>query len=373
MNFSSEKKHELITLIYSTINQPEKWIPTIEQTCKLTTANAAYFYVYTIADNTTECISFERSASKDHSNNQETEIHAWKQQHLKQWKPSAPEGSGEIISHFQRRTIPKHLRTTQHSQHIASRFSDRENRYIAELLLFRSTSQQPFTTSCINNANSYLPFIAQATTLSLITQIDRAAHRDSSIFIRSMPVAAVHIDDKGHIIYKNKQLELLANNGLLISPQKKNELKFQNAEHQESFTRMIKEAKNYKIDQNTPFNYYYIPHQKDHYRITLKPRRFHSPNIFHQKTKPGYVVSIRKCASNQTIQPEDILQIFPLTKAEAHICSCLCNGSSLEEIATIRATGIATIRQQIKSCLTKTETRNQTDMLMNTLRTVLVL
>jgi len=61
---------------------------------------------------------------------------------------------------------------------------------------------------------------------------------------------------------------------------------------------------------------------------------------------------------------------FDLTPAEAEIVRALAEGRSLQQVATGRGRSIDTIRAQLKSVMSKTETRSQTELVRLTLSTL---
>ncbi|RDL46232.1 hypothetical protein DN730_03705 [Marinomonas piezotolerans] len=64
-------------------------------------------------------------------------------------------------------------------------------------------------------------------------------------------------------------------------------------------------------------------------------------------------------------------QHFALTTTEAEITRRLCSGQPAQDIAKQRNVSSNTINQQIKAILSKTQTRNQTDLVSLVLRTLL--
>ena len=81
---------------------------------------------------------------------------------------------------------------------------------------------------------------------------------------------------------------------------------------------------------------------------------------------------IQVCASSIPVDPDDIIQLFPMTLAEADICSKICTGMSLEEISLQRRTSLGTIRQQVKACLDKTGSNDKAGMTGKILRSLQV-
>jgi DNA-binding CsgD family transcriptional regulator len=60
---------------------------------------------------------------------------------------------------------------------------------------------------------------------------------------------------------------------------------------------------------------------------------------------------------------ESLRSLYGLTRAEIDISNGLLTGYSLEEISILRRVGIGTIRSQLKSIFSKTETRSQRDLI----------
>ena len=53
---------------------------------------------------------------------------------------------------------------------------------------------------------------------------------------------------------------------------------------------------------------------------------------------------------------------FGLTPAEAAVSAMLCGGTSLKEIAGLRGVSVTTVRNQVKSVMTKTGVRRQSEL-----------
>jgi len=59
--------------------------------------------------------------------------------------------------------------------------------------------------------------------------------------------------------------------------------------------------------------------------------------------------------------------VLGLTRSEAEIAIGICRGSALDELASARRVSFHTVRNQLKSALSKTGSRSQADLVRRTL------
>ncbi len=75
------------------------------------------------------------------------------------------------------------------------------------------------------------------------------------------------------------------------------------------------------------------------------------------------IVTVEPCETRtRVLDPELLISLFSLTKAEAAVVGMLCDGKSPPEIAVSRGVTIHTVRSMIKSAMRKTETSRQPEL-----------
>ncbi len=238
-----------------------------------------------------------------------------------------------------------------------------DNQLITELGFMRSQGQSHYSDAHIRASNHYVPHIEQAMNMaerrqSLLTRCDQMTAVFDSQSSPSFLCSA-----KGAIHYQNSGAgEFLQRSGLFRGLE--GQLWFRNTDHQLTFNRLLHEAVAF-VDgkrQTTPKRSLLSYNGKVVW-LTVKPWTWSSTGVWGLQENCGVLVSFEPCASSSKPQPDWIAQLFGLTLAEAEICSGLCVGRTVDIIATERSVSVTTVRQQIKSCLRKTASGTQGQMI----------
>ncbi len=88
------------------------------------------------------------------------------------------------------------------------------------------------------------------------------------------------------------------------------------------------------------------------------------------ETEPGFVIALASELGWPAGFTDMLRGAFDLSPAEGEVIRALAEGAPLADIATARGRSIATIRAQIKSIMSKTETRSQAELVRLTLSTM---
>lgn len=103
-------------------------------------------------------------------------------------------------------------------------------------------------------------------------------------------------------------------------------------------------------------------------RFRLQPTRYQFVSAIGTRSLPAFLLSVNQPGPpGSTVHEDSLMQAFRLTPAEASIVAELCAGLTTQQIAEHRNTNSNTIRQQIKSCLAKTNSQNQTALVAKVL------
>lgn len=85
---------------------------------------------------------------------------------------------------------------------------------------------------------------------------------------------------------------------------------------------------------------------------------------------PAALVFLRDSETVRPTAPEALRSLFGLTPAEAELAARLADGESIEAIAQARDTSLNTVRAQLKSLMSKTGTRRQSELIVLMTRSV---
>ncbi|AMO56999.1 hypothetical protein GZ77_01300 [Endozoicomonas montiporae] len=204
---------------------------------------------------------------------------------------------------------------------------------------------------------------------SLEVRLKRPGYDDLLHYIRG---AVVLLDNKSRVIHLNSVMESLIEQTQLLQMEPDQTLRFSCHEQRRQYSGALSlciQQKNSPAHQ-TP--YYYIQHKHIHYKVSLHHDRDLMQSTLINPSYGHHFLVIQPCATSKSIDPNDIIQLFPMTLAEADVCSKICSGLSTEEISQLRQTSLGTTRQQIKACLTKTHSFDKAGMTSKILRSLLL-
>lgn len=248
---------------------------------------------------------------------------------------------------------------------------------ITELAFMRGTKQEHYDRSTIETVNTFLPHIQQS--LSLAQKLQGAQQEKIKVHqvFNGLNEALIVCRDLDHIEFYNSAAEQLLTTTKLFKPNRKNQLLFQNPAFQKKYTQAAHACLNslHGIQQSITPSFqqqFYCSDQATRYRVQLKPWLHKRMTPWGETAIPGVVISVEACALSRYIAAEEVRELYPLTRSEADICSRLLNGMTIGAIADVRNAELSTVRQQVKSCLAKTHSNSQQDMINKILRQLLV-
>lgn len=244
---------------------------------------------------------------------------------------------------------------------IGALLSDPNDELITEIGIMRSKDFDIYDTKLVNKANAILPHIQHS--IALLHTIEEKQQSilnlESILYKTDHPIIICKgMDD---IIFYNELFETLLRQNTELSI-KHNKLTILNSRFKQAlFLRIKQSLKSIEYQQvvSTPF---FIRIGEDLYKVIVKPWLYRSITSCGIIEHPSVMISFKPSASNHTLDMLAIQNHFDLTKAESHVCELLTQGYKPSKIAYIRGTSVATARQQIKTCMAKTCTSTQTQL-----------
>jgi DNA-binding NarL/FixJ family response regulator len=380
------EQSEIIRLIYDTIESPQHWQQVMERICQQSDSNHTFIATRSSVDeqplgfyaNGFEDGHFERYHehfyqvdvwTKSLAHRPFNEFHA---SHEVFHDPSFL--NTEIYNDFAK---PANIR---HS--IGCLLTPADDQIITELAFMRGKGQEYFDRATIQKINNYLPHIKQSLALSQKLLPHQQASRclnqvldvmDDPVIICTGRDQLYFVNDAAESLLKTPQL---FRTNMCLSNQKST-LMFQCPIAQEKFLEAAQncldslEGISTRLTQEFKARFY-LTHDEVHYRVQVQPWLQRQMTPWGEHAQPGVLITLSYCAVHKHISAREILEHFELTQSEADICKQLVNGYNLNQIAEARNATLGTVRQQVKSCLLKTDAPNQQTLINKLLRRILV-
>ncbi|MFP6846259.1 MAG: helix-turn-helix transcriptional regulator [Thalassolituus sp.] len=235
----------------------------------------------------------------------------------------------------------------------------------AEIGVMRDASRGRYNDTDVHRANSLIPHINSALKLSReYRRINAQATALSSILDQSRDAFALFTLE-GKILYHNALWEQwLAKTR--IAKTVNNSLYWQIPNLQNQFHKALNQYKN----SDGQLVNYFIQDAGKLLNLQMKPTRHEFSSAVGHHSIAAALVTIISCGNGTGPDTTAMKMMYRMTQAEAEVVALLCQGITTEEISHFRGSSIGTIRQQIKSCLHKTESSNQTVMITKLLRLI---
>ena len=230
---------------------------------------------------------------------------------------------------------------------------------ISELAFMTGPDCDYYTKEQIELANAYLPHIEHALDIAQRLNFQQPIHHRYSV-LDQLSDAMFICNGQADILYINRSADAMLYQSQLfkLPSETSKRLVFGNVSIHTEFM----QALNRVSQTNAQSRSFYAWDKQNIYRVTLKPWVHQALTPLGEISYPCTLMTVQSSASKVVLQPKDIMSLFGLTLAEAEVCSLLCAGTLVNEIADKRSATPNTIRQQIKACLGKTATRNQAEL-----------
>jgi DNA-binding CsgD family transcriptional regulator len=236
------------------------------------------------------------------------------------------------------------------------------DRFVLALALMRGTETAPFDDAHLVQLGAIAPHltrVSEAAARRLTSDDELAVLR--TLCERSV-IAILVVDASGRIVFENPAAsELLQRqSGLRRSDGR---LSHVNQQHAQALAEAIAARKT--GGQRTGSRHLLLPHGTGtllHATFSLLPRAGSHAHGLPDKERH---IAISLVDTRRTYEPDPaVLQVsFGLTAAEASILKLLAEGTPIGRIATLRGSAIGTVRNQINTIMSKTNTHRQTDLI----------
>ena len=345
----------------------ELWKPVLQRLCEITESRNGFF----VAGNSHNRLAVLAQA-EDHPDDstlatQHNERHSdkdpFRQSVLQSGRTGVVDGdeilphAGLLRTHLYRDQLgPRGLRYALFVVTAAS--ADR----MEALSLWRTMSQGPFHEESRRLLNLLYPYIQRSMEMRHILRVTQRRLAGVEAMLDVSPTATFLVTRRGLVLHRNAAADALLAAADSLTLENETLVTASNQSRDALRTLMMKtgEARD---------NVTAAPHANN--TMTLQPTSSRHtlyilavPLARAERNRSGadVMLLVSDPGSPITLSHEILQSIYGLTPALADVANGLLKGYSLEYIATLRNVSIGTVRQQLKSILSKTETQKQSDL-----------
>ncbi|BDY05587.1 helix-turn-helix transcriptional regulator [Ferrimonas sp. YFM] len=233
---------------------------------------------------------------------------------------------------------------------------------ITELGFMRSQDQSHYTDEQVKTSNLFVPHIEQAITMARRREFLETQRAQLIGLFDSSSIPTFICTQGGKLLYRNHQAEQFAQ-GAGVLAGRESEFRFAETDHQLTFNRLRHESMQFIDGQGSESpGRELLTWPGGRVWLHVRPWNWSTDGIWGEQSGCALLVTFEPCSGGRVPQIEWIAELFSLTQAEAGICRSLCSGMTSEQIAVARGVSVKTVRQQIKSCLKKTGTSSQVQL-----------
>jgi DNA-binding CsgD family transcriptional regulator len=229
----------------------------------------------------------------------------------------------------------------------------------ATLALVRSHDNGRFSSEELERAKRLWHHFGRATALFVQTEQLRQKSVLGSHGLEEVEVGIAATDDHGRVVFVNEQAEAMINaSGTIVL--RSGFLSASDTDLSNRLKAAILNAASASACESFPVPA--APGRSEDLLLTVAPLRESAP-AWTVLVRPSVLILIRSRARLRILGVGQLLQLFPLTPAEARLARALAHGQTPEEYASETGVSIATVRTQLRAVFDKTGTRRQTDLI----------
>lgn len=211
----------------------------------------------------------------------------------------------------------------------------------------------------IQRGNFYLPHLANLINVSRPFMLLQARFNGVLEVLDRLRLGVFLLTFKGEVIEQNSAATNVLDQDDAISFDLKRSVRFNEPEVQSHFTHLLAQLSEIREGElQRSKRRFMVPRSlgKRDYLIELSP-------LLHDDMPLGVLMIAADPDAKALIDTSHFSELFGLTDAEQSVCQLLAEGHKSGDIADIRNTRVETVRSQVKSILSKTETHQQTELI----------
>lgn len=232
----------------------------------------------------------------------------------------------------------------------------------AEIGIMRGREQAQYDEQTQRRANRLVRHFQQSLGIAQRLQSHHFGIAAFEQFLNSQKEAVFICDEQGRLLQHNNAAERCLQASNLLKTIYPNHLLFIDSTSQKKFDLALSQISVINTDYS-----FIVTNSSGVFKVRIQPwmhAQTHSLGVVRSSAAMMYIYPLR-CAIDLALC--DLISHYAFTKAEAEVVQALCRGTTLQEIAAMRNASIHTVRQQVKTCLQKTGTRSQAELVSKVL------
>jgi DNA-binding CsgD family transcriptional regulator len=359
----------LLQVLYSAPLEQEQWQRFLARVCECTQSSLGVFIA---ADTGSGLAVLASGGTRDHSatvssyNRQYAQSDPFRPAIVHRCRASKPEGvytEDQLIPEetFLRTELYRGLLGPADLRHGTITCLACTVRRLDVVSLWRSPEEGPIGANGRRVMELLVPHVQIA--LKIRRALGAAEQRlaDAEAMANASPTATFVLTRDGRVEHCNTAAESLIRTGTMLRLAN-GRLTACNEDHNASLTKLFKDAVSPSYSPSSTRSGHVLPFHTPDGKYPLQLLAAPLPETHRQRSHADLLLLVTDPEKPASF-PDDILHaLFALTPAEIQVANGLLMGYSAEEIACLRRVSVGTIRQQVKSMLTKTGTSRQSEM-----------
>ncbi|ABD79326.1 helix-turn-helix transcriptional regulator [Saccharophagus degradans] len=368
------KDTDVIEQIYATIRQPELWSDTLSNLAKV--LNSSHAFIAARHSTQEQPFAFiEHGFSDGHFQTYQEhfyKVDVWTQA-LANHTPNRFHASHAVYDDkaFKQSEIYNDFARPADIRHsIGCLLLSAQQPVMTELAFMRGEGDQQFSAGQAELASSFLKHIQQSLLIGQQLQVATQADNSLHTFLNTVTDATLICSTKFELHYNNNAAEQLLRQSRLLHVGLDKKLRFENLSTHSQVQQLVEQL---VWSERNSLDTSLLTQAGDvRYRINIQPWFEEISTPWGKHKIPALIITVKPIATRVEISAEIIRELFNLTIAEAEVCAALCSGLTTQEIAKQRNASIGTVRQQIKTCLSKTQTNSQSQLVAKLITTQVI-
>lgn len=234
-------------------------------------------------------------------------------------------------------------------------------RRVELITIWRSMDQGPMDKDCNRLLNLLFPHLQKALEIRQVLGVTQRRLAGAEAMADASSTATFLLTRQGHFIHGNAAADLLLSKGTSLALVN-NTLATTDPASQGSLREVYKKAASPDFTRSTQPQTHALSIPRSGDRGPLQLLATPLPQALRARSGADIVVLVSDPDAAPSY-PDGVLHgLYGLTAAEIEVANGLLMGYSLEEIANLRHVAVGTVRNQVKSLFSKTETERQSDL-----------
>ena len=230
---------------------------------------------------------------------------------------------------------------------------------LTEVAFMRGKRQQQYDEQTVQQANRFLRHIQQSLAIAHKIQLLGDNSLSLDVFLNKSldPMLVVNADNQ--VLNLNQAAEFLLRSSGIFRVSLNKTLSFFNLRAQGQFEALKQSVSSGAAGAS---NYLLIQTAGGHYKLLVQPWLQSSMSALGGQKVAAFLLTVSFVKSEAEVPVRDLCDLYGFTLAESEVAHLLCKGNKSSDIAEMRQTSVATVRQQVKSCMAKAGCKSQAEL-----------